>query len=223
MANALQELAIFPLHAVLFPHATMRLHVFEERYRIMIRKCLTENKPFGVVLIRDGEEVGTEAAQPYFVGTFARIVEVDVHADGSLDLQIVGEGRFRIRGLDDEPGYLIGLIETVFEHPVRHDEEAHRLFANVREEFEALVKRLFARQDFRVDVIFPTDPYILSFTIAALLPMQNLVRQRLLETTDTIERMRDLQPVLREHLLESGPGALVQVDVSELREFQSPN
>lgn len=225
MGSALRELAIFPLHAVLFPHGTIRLHVFEDRYRRMIRKCLDENEPFGVVLIREGEEIGDEVAQPYMVGTVARIVAVDVREDGSMDLQVTGEGRFRIRHLDDEPGFLVALVEGVYEHSVRAEDEpdADRIVHAVREEFEALVKRLFARQDFAVSLVLPKDPYVLSFTIAGLLPMANLDRQRLLETTDTIDRMRDLQPILRDHLLESAPGGLVQVEGDELRDWQSPN
>ena len=52
------QLDLFPLHTVLFPHMRLPLHVFEPRYRVMIRACIDEERPFGVALIRSGDEVG---------------------------------------------------------------------------------------------------------------------------------------------------------------------
>ncbi|MET1002223.1 MAG: LON peptidase substrate-binding domain-containing protein, partial [Acidimicrobiia bacterium] len=49
---------MFPLGSVLFPHALLPLHVFEPRYRVMMRHCLEGDKEFGVVLIERGSEVG---------------------------------------------------------------------------------------------------------------------------------------------------------------------
>ena len=70
MENAVDtiEISLFPLNTVLFPGQVLPLHIFEDRYRLMIRECLAEEKPFGVVLIRRGREVG-ETAEPYMVGT----------------------------------------------------------------------------------------------------------------------------------------------------------
>ena len=69
----LEEIPLFPLHTVLFPHASLHLNVFEERYHQMLRYCLEYDQPFGIVLIRSGSEVGG-AAEPYMVGTACRIV-----------------------------------------------------------------------------------------------------------------------------------------------------
>ena len=70
------ELPIFPLNAVLFPGAAMPLHIFEERYKLMMGECLRERRPFGVALIRQGREVG-EPAEPLDVGTIAQIAAVE--------------------------------------------------------------------------------------------------------------------------------------------------
>ncbi len=67
------ELALFPLHAVLFPGGRLALRVFEKRYRDMVSACLKREDVFGVCLIRAGREVGA-AAEPYPVGTTARIL-----------------------------------------------------------------------------------------------------------------------------------------------------
>ena len=52
------KLPLFPLNMVLFPGLPISLHIFEERYRLMIARCIEQNGPFGVVLIREGREVG---------------------------------------------------------------------------------------------------------------------------------------------------------------------
>ena len=100
------SLPLFPLNTVLFPGQVLPLHIFEPRYRAMINQCIDKDWPFGVVLIRAGEEVGT-AAVPYEVGTTARVTQVERLEDGRLNIVSVGEMRFRIRTLDVTPdGYL---------------------------------------------------------------------------------------------------------------------
>jgi Lon protease-like protein len=54
------EIPLFPLHQVLCPGIVLPLHIFEDRYQAMTRHCLDTGQPFGVVLIRDGREVGTK-------------------------------------------------------------------------------------------------------------------------------------------------------------------
>ena len=56
------ELPLFPLNTVLFPGQVLPLHIFEERYRLMIRRCLAEDLPFGVVLIKRGRRGGESTA-----------------------------------------------------------------------------------------------------------------------------------------------------------------
>jgi len=67
MGGHLEPLPLFPLHTVLFPYAPLQLHVFESRYRELIQYCSEEDTGFGIVLIRQGAEVGGEA-EPYMVG-----------------------------------------------------------------------------------------------------------------------------------------------------------
>ena len=64
------RLSLFPLNVVMFPGMVMPLHIFEDRYKLMVRRCLREGKPFGIVLIQQGAEVGGEAT-PHPVGTMA--------------------------------------------------------------------------------------------------------------------------------------------------------
>ena len=96
-------LPLFPLQTVLYPGMPLPLHIFEERYRQMIDKCLEHDAPFGVTLIKKGVEVGGPA-EPFDVGTSARIVEASRREDGQMDLMAQGVHRFRIlETLQDRP------------------------------------------------------------------------------------------------------------------------
>lgn len=213
---------LFPLNTVLFPYASLHLHVFEERYRSMIQNCMAFDRPFGVVLIRSGSEIG-ELADPYLVGTAVRIVSVQTFDDGAMDIQVQGERRFRIRELDESGTYLVGKVEPVVEHPMEGSERADELMVRAREAFETLIQRLFSRQEISVQVVFPTDPVVLSFTIANLLPMENLDKQKLLETTDTLERVEDLLPILDNQILEAKQPAYYPIGTEDLKDWITPN
>ena len=117
------QIPLFPLHTVLAPGIALPLHVFEERYRQMVRHCLDASSPFGVVLIRDGSEVAPRdgAAQELSIagiGTFAEIREASRYADGRWDLLAVGTSRFVVREVrtDIEP-YLVAEVDPYPDEP----------------------------------------------------------------------------------------------------------
>src|SRR6187551_2747227 len=94
---------MFPLGTVLFPHAALPLHLFEERYRALAETCLRGDGRFGVVLIERGFEVGG-GDQRFGIGTVAHIVDAARTPDGRYLLATVGTERFRVRKwLDDDP------------------------------------------------------------------------------------------------------------------------
>src|ERR1700712_2036566 len=98
-----KAMPMFPLGTVLFPHAALPLHLFEDRYRAMAETCLRGAGLFGVVLIERGFEVGG-GDQRFAVGTVARIVEAAQTPDGRYLLATVGTERLRVKKwLDDEP------------------------------------------------------------------------------------------------------------------------
>jgi len=88
-------LPLFPLKAVLFPDGVLPLKVFETRYIDMLRECMKQDAPFGVVLIRSGQEVGV-AAEPEQVGCLAHICDLDMQTLGLMTLRVRGGERFRI-------------------------------------------------------------------------------------------------------------------------------
>jgi Lon protease-like protein len=89
-------LPLFPLNTVLFPGGPLSLRIFEPRYLDMVRRCLKELSPFGVVLILAGAEAGDVSAVAD-VGTSARLVDFDTLPDGLLGVTCVGERRFRLQ------------------------------------------------------------------------------------------------------------------------------
>ena len=112
------EIPLFPLHTVLCPGIVLPLHVFEDRYRALVRHCLETTSPFGVVLIREGREVGAGAISFSGVGTIAEIRDAGRQDDGKFDLLVVGTRRFGIRRvLEGQAPYLVAdvgiLDETV--------------------------------------------------------------------------------------------------------------
>jgi len=108
-------LPLFPLGTVLFPGALLPLHIFEPRYRLLIRRCIERQRPFGIVLIRSGAEVGG-SAEPYEVGTEAKIVAESQLPNGRSYVVTRGERRFAVENLiaDAEP-YLIGRVRFLDE------------------------------------------------------------------------------------------------------------
>jgi Lon protease-like protein len=108
-------LPLFPLEAVLFPGALMPLHIFEPRYRLLIRRSIERQRPFGIILIRRGTEVGA-GAEPYEVGTEAKIVAESPLPDGRSYIVTRGGRRFAVESLiaDAEP-YLVGQVRYLDE------------------------------------------------------------------------------------------------------------
>jgi Lon protease-like protein len=88
-------IALFPLHTVLFPGGPLPLRIFETRYTDMVRRCMREQQPFGVVLIQEGEEAGAVASTAT-VGCSARIADFYRLQDGLLGIACVGERKFRV-------------------------------------------------------------------------------------------------------------------------------
>ena len=115
-----ETMPIFPLGTVLFPGAVLPLRIFEVRYMDMAKACLKDGSPFGVCLIREGEEVGAPAV-PEPVGCLARIAECDVEELGILKVKAEGLERFRIVSREvNRQGLIVGEVERLAaEAPVR--------------------------------------------------------------------------------------------------------
>jgi Lon protease-like protein len=192
-----KPLPMFPLGTVLFPHAVLPLHIFEERYRALVETCLRGDGRFGVVLIERGYEVGGGDSR-FGVGTVARIVEAARTPDGRYLLATVGTERFRIKKwLDDDP-YPRAEIDMIGE-PKRVDDDATAR----RAEVQRLLGRVLAMSAELGERAAPVDaaqldddPVRASFEAAAVAPIGPLDAQRLLELDDPGERFGQLEGLL---------------------------
>ena len=189
------ELRIFPLNAVLFPGADMPLHIFEERYKLMMGECLRERRPFGVALIRQGREVG-EPAEPLDVGTIAQIAAVERLPEGRMNLVCVGADRFRIvRHISREP-YLKSEVDVLAE-PVEEDEETLSLAQRVADIFSEYAGLEIALSGgWSRETMLPSAPGSLADQIASRLPLGLPAKQRLLEELSARMRLNGERVIL---------------------------
>ena len=220
MADALEEMPLFPLNTVLFPYAQLQLHVFEPRYLELIEHCVENDTDFGVVLVREGGD-----SEPYLVGTAVRIKRVDRLEGGKLDVRVQGQRRFRIRRLDeDSHAFMVGHVEPVVELEVDDTPRVDALTYRLKECVEEYIRTELRHYDFKIQQIsLPVEPTALSFVVANLLKIENLEKQRLLETTDTVERLADMVPLLQQQIIEVHTGGAYRVTASMLSEWVSPN
>lgn len=107
------DIPLFPLNTVLFPGMPLNLHIFEERYKLMMNTCIESRQPFGVVLILDGEEAGSALAKPHLIGCTAQIKQVQPLSEGRMNISAVGRERFQVTRLNWEKAYLMGTVELI--------------------------------------------------------------------------------------------------------------
>lgn len=206
MVDAERNLPLFPLNTVLFPGLPLPLHIFEERYKLMIATCLVTDSQFGVLLIKSGSEVGA-GAEPFAIGTIAQISDVERLPEGRMNLITHGTERFRLLDVAEREPYLVGRIETLAEPSAPVDPD---LTADVRDRFLAYLRDLRPELAERTPPKLAPDAAGLSYQLAAVLPISATRRQSLLEMESVAERLQSLRrSVQREHqsLLIAGRGA----------------
>ena len=121
--GGLSSLPLFPLNVVLFPGMALHLHIFEERYKAMIGDCIDQEQPFGVVLIKSGKEAGG-SAEPFTIGTTARVVQVERLPEGRMNILTAGERRFETEQVTQQTPHLAGQVKYLEEDPGETSEEA---------------------------------------------------------------------------------------------------
>jgi Lon protease-like protein len=215
-----QKLPLFPLNTVLFPGMPITLHIFEERYRLMIERCLEQSIPFGVVLIREGAEVdpddpgarrlremlglarGEEHVPgvdvvPYSVGTTARISDSVRLKDGRYYLVAVGQRRFRIQYIAQRRPYMVASVAYLPEESgAAVLEPANRLRALYARYWAALAAA--TGQPHEPEPL-PDDVIELTYWLAHRLQVDNVHKQRWLEA-DVATRLREMTAAIRAEL-----------------------
>jgi len=171
------------------------LHIFEERYKDMIGECLEQDVPFGVVLIKEGLEVGAPA-DPERIGTSTRILRSEILDQGRMNIVTKGERRFEIEEIIQRVPHVVGRVRFLVE---LEGEGCAELIPQINDEYVNLVKNLTALTGgytSRVDI--PEDPIELSYAIAGNLNLEPHLRQSLLVTETAATRLFDLIPLLKQ-------------------------
>jgi Lon protease-like protein len=182
------EIPIFPLNAVLFPGGTLPLHIFEERYKQMVRECMENGRPFGVCLIRSGREVG-EPAVPYTMGTTAHITSVETLPEGRLNIMCAGGKRFAIMKTVRETPYIVAEVKLL-EDGEETDERTTDLAQTAAALFEEYIRLSLAMSNqWARAVETPAEPGPLSDFVAGRLSIDVMARQRLLEEPSARKRL----------------------------------
>jgi len=185
-----ERIRLFPLNTVLFPGATLHLHVFEPRYKQMIAECLDEGQAFGVCLIREGSEAGDPDVDPHEIGTTAEISEVMPLPFGRYYVSTVGKRRFRINGIVSREPYLVCEVDYLDDAAPPEESAFEILIERLRAAFDEYKNLLIAYSGNNVAVDLPVDPVEASYAVGGALQVADLVKQRLLETADTEQRVR---------------------------------
>lgn len=190
------EIPLFPLRTVLFPGMALPLRVFEERYRVMVRELLASAGVFGVMLIREGEEVGGKAV-PYSIGTTARIEECEESEDGRFVLRARGEERFRLLRMLPARPYPFGQIEIIEGSLPYPSERLDRAIETVRSTFPAYFRLALSLSDqWARGFTLPTSPHAMVDFLAPWLQVDEEIKQRLLEMAPAADRVALLAEII---------------------------
>ncbi len=181
-------LGLFPLNTVLLPGASLRLHVFEDRYKAMMAQCIDQEVPFGVVLDRNGKEVG-DNLDPVGVGTTAVIRQVRKLSAGRLYIIAQGTRRFRVDRLVGKRPFWRAQISYLEEHEGPPDTAA-RLRTTALELFKEYLEVLLSISGQELDSLdLPSDTAASSYIIADALQVDVTVKQHLLEAASSAQRL----------------------------------
>jgi Lon protease-like protein len=181
------RIPLFPLNVVLLPGADLPLHIFEPRYRKMVRDCLDHKSEFGMLLALNDGVAGT--------GCTAEILEVvKTYDDGRMDILTVGRAPFRVVELFTQNPLLEGNVDYLDDRLAATDLQIRKPLTELYEACHTLIYGDYPR-DAAVD---PEGDDRLSYTVASKLPMDLLWKQRILELRTEAERQERLLAYLRD-------------------------
>ncbi len=207
-------LPLFPLNVVLFPDAPLPLHIFEARYREMVRECLEKDRSFGVLLVTP-DAIAEGTSRIYSIGTIAHIVETHLYPDGRYDIMCLGGERFRVVSHQNDRPYHTASVTILSDteprpsDPPAEDQAAIAAAIATQTILElqlllATLTRANAQDHDRAEQLglivkaIPSEPNALSYFAARILPTANLAeRQDLLEIPGVSGRLLKIQEHLK--------------------------
>ena len=184
------QIPLFPLNTVLFPGGPLPLRVFEPRYLDMISRCMKSDRPFGVLLIREGNEVGP--ATTYNTGTLAKVVDWYQGSDGILGITAVGTDRFRLLAVERQnDGLNVGDVELLPDVPESKSPDQYQSLPPILESVMNDLGRLYENLERR-----SRDAAWVAYRFAEILPIDLEQKQAFLESNDVSAFLARIDEVL---------------------------
>jgi Lon protease-like protein len=166
-----------------FPGGRLPLHIFEERYKLMVKRCVERDEPFGVCLIRQGNEVGEAAVEPFRVGTTAHIRQLQELDEGRLNIVCRGGHRFTIREITCPTPYIIAAVDAIASEECA-GQAAGALAQRARTLLADYVRlNLAMTNQWARSIEMPSEPSALSDYVGGVLAIDLGAKQLLLEQT----------------------------------------
>ncbi|MBI3091311.1 MAG: LON peptidase substrate-binding domain-containing protein [Candidatus Tectomicrobia bacterium] len=194
------ELAMFPLpNVVLFPNMLLPLHIFEQRYRLMLNDCLVGNRLLGMVLMKKGWEEASGDPEPYDVGCMGRVAKVVKLVNGNMNILLNGLLRVRVNGYVRLKPYRIASITPLYDDAV-DDPEADALAQECKANFLRLVSmRHSEAREFQQLKLLDSPLDIANF-LGAHVQADYHVKQMILECDSGRERLQTIAHILKSYL-----------------------
>jgi Lon protease-like protein len=194
------DIPLFPLpDLVLFPFVVLPLHIFEDRYKLMINSSIEKDETFGLICLRNDADQESEATI-HRVGATARVIRVERLDDGRMNILCQGESRFRVRRFTQQVPYWKASVELF-----NDEDESESVLRPLRDEAGALYRKAF-KLSARLggsegatgesELEMPDSPVELSYVLSYVLGLEPVEKQRLLEMTSTSERLKVLRTAL---------------------------
>ena len=193
------QLPLFPLGTVLFPGMVLPLHIFEDRYKLMMVRRMDTDPMCGVVLTRSGREVGDQP-EICATGTTASLVTAVRYGDGRYDIAVRGGQRFEVFDEHWDHGYLTGTVKWIPEADSADDlkEQQTQLFDLVSRAYNSYLDALRLMANARIEPVeLGSDPVRAAYAICSMMPFGVAQRQHLLEAPTSVQLLAELLVMLR--------------------------
>ncbi len=206
------EIPIFPLPLVMFPHVIIPLHIFEERYRLMINRCIETSETFGIVFIPAGSTEDETAIRR--VGVSSKVIQFDRLEDGRLNIMAAGEKRFHVRRFTGNSPFWKAEVEFFDDDHESSDELQESYTETVRLYREASTLAAKLRGVALDEIRISESPELLSYMVSYVLGVEPEPKQELLEMTSTTGRLKSLAVYL-EDAVQRLNGQIARDQISE--------
>jgi Lon protease-like protein len=186
----LNKIPLFPLQTVLLPEFPLPLHIFEERYKLLVDHCIANESEFGIVYA-DGNRIKK-------VGCTAKIVQVyNRYNDGKMDILTIGQNRFKIKNISEEELYLTAEVEYFDDDLEKDSAELYTLSQRGIKILESLGKLKISAE--LMQYIGQLNLKVISFIISSIGGYTNSEKQNFLEMTSTSERLEKAVQTLEQY------------------------